>query len=170
MWAGTNAPETGGRGLYSFGDNEFTQHSADDGLPSNYTFQVAAAPDGSIWVATDALYNDPATASPDAAAGVARYDGTEWIAYTMEDGLLSNDAFIATGADGTVWAIHSEIPPYGYARFNGTTWTTYPTDQPVGGFRAAVDANGTLWTTANEELISFDGTTRTAHPSPFTRP
>jgi hypothetical protein len=169
VWAGTNAPGTGGRGLYSFDGNGFTQHSADDGLPSNETFQVAAAPDGSIWVATDALYNDPATAAPDAAAGVARYDGTEWTTYTIDDGLLSNDAFIATGPDGTVWAIHSEIPPYGYARFDGTTWTTYPTDRPVGGFRAAVDADGTLWTTANGELISFNGTA-TAYASPFTRP
>lgn len=170
VWAGTNAPETGGRGLYSFSDNELAHHSADDGLPSNSTFQVAAAPDGSIWVATDTLYNDPATASPDAADGVARYDGDEWTTYNMDDGLLSNDAVIATGADGTVWAIHNEIPPYGYARFNGTTWTTYPTDPPTGGFRSAVDADGTLWTTANGELISFDGTTRTAYPTPFTHP
>lgn len=59
---------------------------------------------------------------------------------------------------------------HGYARFNGTTWTTYPTDEPVGGFQAAVDANGTLWATTNGELTNFDGTTRTAYPSPFTRP
>lgn len=166
VWAGTNA----GRGLYSFNGNEFTRHPTDTGLPSNDTFQVAAAPDGSIWVATDALYNDPSTAAPDEAAGVARYDGTGWTTYTIDDGLLSNDAYVATGPDGTVWAIHSEIPPYGYAQFNDTAWTPYPTDQPVGGFRAAVDANGTLWTTAHGELISFDGTTRTTYPSPFTRP
>jgi hypothetical protein len=38
-----------------------------------------------------------------------------------------------------------------------------------------VDANGTLWmpanwTAAKGDLVSFDGTTRTTYPSPFTRP
>jgi len=169
LWAGTNSPDQG-RGLLSFDGTEIVRYTTEDGLPSDNAFQVAVADDGSIWVATDTLYNNPSTAMPDQAAGVARYDGTTWTTYTMEDGLLSNDAVIATGADGTVWAIHYEIPPYGYARFNGTTWTTYPTDQLVGGFRAAVDANGTLWTSARGELVSFDGTTRTTFPSPFPLP
>lgn len=168
LWAGTNDPGQG-RGLLSFDGTDIVRYSTEDGLPADNTFQVAAATDGSIWVATDVLYTDPSTASPDAAAGIARFDGTTWTSYTMADGLLSNDAYIATGPDGTVWAIHSEIPSYGYAHFNGMTWTAYPTDEPVGGFRAAVDANGTLWTTANGELISFNGTTTTTYSSPFTR-
>jgi hypothetical protein len=154
----------------SFDGTEIVRYTTEDGMPSGNAFQVAVSVDGSIWVATDTLYNDPSTALPDQAAGVARYDGTTWTTYTMDDGLLSNDAFVATGPDGTVWAIHSEIPPFGYARFNGTGWTAYPTDRLVGGFRAAVDANGTLWTAANGELVSFDGTKKTTYPSPFTRP
>ena len=87
----------------------------------------------------------------------------------MADGLLSNDAFIASGPDGTVWAIHSEIPPYGYTRFDGTTWSTYPTDQLAGGYRAAVDAEGTLWMIAPDGLVSFDGTATIVYPSPLNR-
>ena len=121
VWAGTNPPEGGGRGLFSFDGAHFTNHTTESGLPGDMAVQVAAQADGSIWVATDMLYDDPSAAAPDAAAGVARFDGTAWTAYTMADGLLSNDAFIASGPDGTVWAIHSEIPPYGYTRFDGTT-------------------------------------------------
>ena len=168
VWAGTNSAEGGGRGLFSFDGAQFTRHTTESGLPSGIAFQVAAAPDGSIWVATDALYDEPSTAAPDAAAGVARFDGTTWTTYTMTDGLLSNDAFIASGPDGSVWAIHSEIPPYGYARFDGATWTPYPTDQPTGGFRAAVDTDGALWTATDDGLVRFDGTTTTTYPTPFT--
>ncbi|MGI9584848.1 MAG: hypothetical protein ACR2N7_04595 [Acidimicrobiia bacterium] len=166
LWAGTN----GGRGLYAFDGTSWTSYTIADGLPDNQTFMVTAASNGTIWVATDALYNSPSTASPEAAAGVASFDGTSWTSYTIADGLLSNDTVVVAGPDGSVWAVHYEIPPYGYARFNGTEWTSYPVDEPVGGFRTDADANGTLWTIANGEVISFDGTTKTIYSTPFTHP
>jgi hypothetical protein len=169
VWAGTNDPGEG-RGVFAFDGTVFTHYTTDDGLPSDNAFQVTAAADGTIWVATDTLYNDPATASREAAAGIASFDGTAWTTYTIADGLLSNDAVVATSSDGTVWAVHSEIPPYGYARFDGTLWTSYPSEPPVGGFRATAAPDGTLWTISDQGLISFDGTTRTIHPSPFPRP
>jgi hypothetical protein len=163
VWAGSNY---GDGGVLRFDGTEFTRYTTEDGLPSNMVLQVTAI-DGTVWVATDALYGNPSTASPDEAAGVAAFDGTTWTTYTMADGLLSNDAVIATGADGSVWAVHYEIPPYGYSRFDGTEWRAYPFDPPVGGYRAEVTPDGTLWTISDGVLISFDGTTRTIHPSPF---
>ena len=167
LWAGTNAPGEG-RGLFAFDGTGFTRYTTDNGLPDDQTFVITAAPDGTIWAATDALYEDPSTASPEAAAGIAAFDGTTWTSYTIADGLLSNDAIVTTGPDGSVWAVHSEIPPYGYARFNSTDWTAYPFESPTYGFRVAVDADGTVWMAARQGLVGFDGTTQTVYPSPFT--
>jgi hypothetical protein len=165
VWAGSNY---GNGGVLRFDGTEFTRYTTDDGLPGNGVFQVASGTDGRIWAATDALYASPETASPDEAAGVVAFDGTTWTTFTMEDGLLSNDAVIATGADGTVWAVHYEIPPYGYSKFDEIGWTTYPFDFEVGGYRAEVGSDGTLWTISDEGLVSFDGITRTFHSTPFT--
>ncbi|MDF1596818.1 MAG: hypothetical protein P1T08_12135 [Acidimicrobiia bacterium] len=154
VWAATDHHSGG---VLSFDGAGFTRHTTEDGLPSDTVVQVTTGTDGTIWLATEA-------------AGVAAFDGTIWTTYTMADGLLSNDAVIATGIDGTVWAVHYGFPPYGYSRFDDTGWTTYPFDSPVGDRQAAVTSDGTLWTVSEDELTSFDGITRTIHPSPFTQP
>jgi membrane protein implicated in regulation of membrane protease activity len=166
VWAGTNSGDTG-RGLFMFDGAEFTHLTSADGLPDDNAFQVAVASDGTIWVATDVLYGNPEFAPPDAAAGIATFDGTSWTTYTLADGLLSNDGIVAAGPDGTVWVVHDEVGQRGYARFDGTGWTAYPSDLPVGGFRAVVDSEGTLWSTAEDGLVRFDGTTKTVYESPF---
>ena len=162
LWAAS--PDAG---LVAFDGTGFTQYTSADGVPSDTVVQVTTGVDGTIWVATDAPDDDP---SPDAAAGVAVFDGTTWTSYTMADGLLSNNAVIATGPDGTVWAVHSEDPPFGYSRFDGTRWTANQFGLPVGDRQAVATADGTLWTLDNEVAISFDGTTRTIRPSPFVQP
>jgi hypothetical protein len=159
LWAAKS-----GSGLIAFDGADFTERAIDDILLDD-VYQVTAGADGTIWVATDTEGSDPAEA-----AGVAAFDGTSWTSYTTSDGLLSNHAVIATGSDGTVWAVHSEIPPYGYSKFDGTSWTAYPFNHPVGGFQAGVGPDGILWTVSEEGLVSFDGITRTVHPSPFVRP
>ncbi|MBT8240580.1 MAG: hypothetical protein KJN63_05075 [Acidimicrobiia bacterium] len=166
VWAGTNDPGPG-RGLVIFDGDDFKRLTAEDGLPGDNVFQVSAAGDGTIWVATDVLYADPATASPDAAAGIARFDGIGWTTYTIDDGLLTNDGIVAAGPDGTAWVLHNEIAEKGYSRFDGAEWMAESSDPPVGGFRAAVDENGTLWTTTDAGLIAFDGSTKVVYPSPF---
>jgi glucose/arabinose dehydrogenase len=154
LWAGFNYDNGG---ILSFDGTRFTRFTTEDGLPSGEELRVSAGGDGTIWAATER-------------SGVASFDGTTWTSYTTDDGLLSNQAVIAAGSDGTVWAVHLDDPPYGYSRFDGSGWTTYPSDFEVGGYRAEVDPNGTLWTISDEGLISFDGITRTVHPSPFRPP
>jgi len=173
VWAGLFHPGEDlageGLGLISFDGASFTHHTTDTGLPSNSVFQVAAAPDGSLWAATDTFYSNPETARPDAADGVFHFDGTEWTSFTMDDGLLSNDAVVVVGADNTVWALHYEIPPYGYSSYADGIWTSHPTD-PVGfGFGAVMAPDGTLWSIdwSNGELINFDGATTVVHTPPF---
>jgi ligand-binding sensor domain-containing protein len=81
VWAGTTSG-----GLSTFVDGEL--------LPTEYPAKTARAlvrsPDGSIWAAS---YD-----------GAWRYDGFQWDAYTIEDGLRSNHlTAIAAGPDGTLW-------------------------------------------------------------------
>ena len=154
-------------GVFAFDGDGFTRYTTEDGLPSGAVRQVAVGADGTIWAATDR-------------SGIVSFDGTNWTTYTTDDGLLSNsNATVTTGEDGTVWAIHFVYLPYGYSRFDGGEWTSYRFDSPVGGSRAAVDADGTVWTvesddqppmwsssTLENDLVSFDGTARTILPSP----
>ncbi|HSR45060.1 MAG TPA: hypothetical protein VLT15_07505, partial [Acidimicrobiia bacterium] len=154
VWAGTNYSNGG---VLRFDGTDFTRYTVEDGLPSGQVVRVSSAGDGTIWAATER-------------SGVASFDGTTWTSYATADGLLSDQAVIAAGADGTVWAVHYERPPYGYSRFDGTEWTSYRFDQPVGGYRAEVIPDGTLWTISDEGLVSFDGTTRIIHASPFVQP
>jgi hypothetical protein len=154
LWAGTNS-DSGG--VLRFDGAGFSRYTTEDGLPRDRELRVSAAADGTIWAATER-------------SGIASFDGTSWTSYTTADGLLSNQAAIATGSDGTVWAVHLDDPPYGYSRFDGIGWTTYPFDFEVGGYRAEVTPDGTLWTISDEGLISFDGNTRTIYPTPFVQP
>ena len=200
VWAGTNAnddPGWGipssdfreGRGLFAFDGTGFTRYTTEDGLPDDRAFQVTVAPDGMIWVATDGPDRvepfvtldgsrllgqpNPANTPPEAAAGIARFDGTTWTPYTVADGLLSNNAVLAASPDGTMWALHYSTTPYGYSHFDGTAWTAYPTELPAGAFRtfrAEVAPDGTLWTISDQGVVSFDGTTPTIHTPPFPQP
>lgn len=154
LWAGTNSHSGG---VLRFDGAGFSRYTTEDGLPSDRELRVSAAADGTIWAATER-------------SGIASFDGTSWTSYTTADGLLSNQAVIATGSDGTVWAVHLDDPPYGYSRFDGIGWTTYPFDFEVGGYRAEVAPDGTLWTISDDGLISFDGNTRTIYPTPFVQP
>ncbi len=199
VWVGTNAnddPGWGipssdfreGRGLFAFDGTDFTRYTTEDGLPSDRAFQVSVDADGTIWVATDGpdhvnrivgeygfvWYEGPNTSlPPEAAAGIAGFDGTTWTPYTAADGLLSNNAVLAASPDGTMWALHSATTPYGYSHFDGTAWTAYPAELPAGAFRtfrAEVAPDGTLWTISDQGVGSFDGITPTIHTSLFPRP
>ena len=120
---------------------------------------VAAAPDGTIWVGTQGIYGDPdGDILP---AGVARFDGTEWTEVTTSDGLVSDEARVSAGPDGTVWALH----PEGISRFDGDSWVGYP--ELGNGGNAAVSPDGTLWVASSSGVVGFDGTaiTRLSLPS-----
>ena len=82
---------------------------------------------------------------------------------------MSNDAVVIVGADNKVWALHNEIPPYGYSSYEDGTWTPHPSDQAGYGLEAVMAPDGTLWGIdwPEGELISFDGATATVHTPPF---
>ena len=194
VWIGTNANDDPGwmrpddfhegRGLFTFDGSGFTRSTTDDGLPGDRVFQVAAAPDGTIWAATDGpdrvdvtiqsdgteMISNPDLLPPAAAAGIAHFDGDAWTSYTSADGLLSDTAAVFTGPDGTVWTIHTSLPPYGFSRFDGTQWTAYPSELPEDAFRvfrAAVAPDGTLWMASDHAVTSFDGASQRTYTDPF---
>jgi hypothetical protein len=171
VYAGMNVGTTGGTGMLAVFDPDGARTIADPAgvdRDGDLVIEVSVADDeGTLWAATDRLYDDPSTATADEAAGIVRMIGDERTVYTMADGLLSNDGFVAAGRHGTAWAIHTEVAPTGYSRFDGTGWIPIPADLPAGGFRSTVTPDGTLWWVSDDGLGSFDGLTHVEYRSPF---
>jgi sugar lactone lactonase YvrE len=145
VWAGTHER----KGVFSFDGTDWTHYTTSNGLPARVGSTVAAAPDGSVWAGSEQLNSNRG-------GGVAHFDGVAWTHYSTEDGLLSMNAEIAVGADGTTWAIHDA----GVSRFDGSSWTAFP-DITGRSHGASVDATGKLWMPAAEagviSVIGFDG-------------
>lgn len=153
LWAGPTHEAS----VYAYDGETWTIQTADDGVPGMVA-NVAAAPDGTIWVGTQGIYGDPD--GDTLPAGVARFDGADWTVFTTSDGLASDEARVFTGPDGTVWALH----PEGVSRFDGNSWVGYP--ELGNGGDAAVDEDGTLWMASSSGVVGFDGTTTTRLPLP----
>lgn len=152
IWAATNY-RTGG--VLRFDGEDFHRFTSGPGLPSETISQVAVGPGGVVWGTVDEVGPEE--------AGVVAYDGEVWTSYTTDDGLLSNNAYIAAGANGVVWAVHCNVPPYGYSRFDGMTWTATEFGLPVGDVRSVVSGDGTLWGSDNEYVVKYDGTARSVY-------
>ena len=98
---------------------------------------IVAAPDGSVWVATE--------------GGLARFDGTSWRPSTAaETGFATAPGSLAVAPDGTVWVTGyaCEGSPVRVARFDGRAWTVFgpqdglPAAEPGGCLGASVAATG----------------------------
>jgi parallel beta-helix repeat protein len=135
----------------------WTLYNMANGLGGNLIMDVAAAPDGSIWVAT--------LSEPGVGAGVARWDGAGWTTFTEADGLAEDFVQeIAFTPDGVVWFGTNES---GVSRFDpavaetGAAWTTYTRADGLAedNIRAiAVAPDGALWIGTQTAGIShFDG-------------
>ncbi len=104
-----------------------------DQLASNFVDALTSAPDGMLWVGTD--------------AGIHRLDPTHpdavWETYTREDGVGGSSSWataLAAAPDGTVWAA---ITNGDASRFRDGTWTSFE------GLRSydsvVVDVQGRAW-------------------------
>lgn len=88
IWVGTS-----GDAVYRYANGQWTRFDPNAPgvkLPSAYVLAVAAAPDGSVWFGTD--------------SGAARFDGANWSAYRVKDGLIQNrvlDVYVDTA--NAVW-------------------------------------------------------------------
>ncbi len=87
---GTTWFATENKGVYSFSIDTWTNFTTKDGLASDTVYAITAAPDGSVWFATD--------------KGISRFDGEVWVSFTSKDG-LPNEKFTsaAVAEDGSIW-------------------------------------------------------------------
>ncbi len=122
-------------GLHALVEGEIIAHTFDGVMPaSNFVDSFAAAPDGMLWVGTDAGIHrlDPS------------YPGMDWENYTREEGVGGGSSAWATALavapDGTVWAA---ITNGDASRYRDGKWTSYE------GLRSydsvVVDAQGRAW-------------------------
>lgn len=114
---------------------------------------VAPAPDGSVWVGTQA-------------AGLVHWDadGNDYRRYTPPALAGQSIDHVAVADDGTVWAASQAGPGVdgdgGVVRYDGETWTTYTDDGGLPATRVAAlvtAGNGTVWAATYEGLARFDG-------------
>ncbi len=89
--------------------------------------------------------------------GVARFDGSTWKTYTVDDGLPSVTVnALAVDTTGAVWA----ATPSGAARFDGEKWLTLTPDNS--GLKSeivttvGVAPDGTIWFGGWDWIASFD--------------
>lgn len=69
---------------------QYRNYDVNDGLPSSQIYEIIEDSKGYIWFGTD--------------RGVVRYNGYEFVTYTIRDGLTTNVIFhIDEGADGTIY-------------------------------------------------------------------
>ena len=73
-------------GVVCFDGQDWTEHSTEDGLPSNRILQLVLGTDGTLWALTD--------------RGVARFDGQGW---AKEAAAPMTARAMAIAPDGTLW-------------------------------------------------------------------
>ena len=116
-------------------------YSQDIDYFGSYAADIAAAPDGSIWVAGGMR------------AGVAHFNGTSWKTYTTEYGALpSNDvSHVAVTRDGHVWALTSA----GLADFNPVSGRWRNQSFLGNGFLLLSSPDGEMWLVDHDTLTRF---------------
>lgn len=132
----------------------FTTWTTADGLPANDLRDVAIAPDGAVWIATQ--------------LGVARFDGGTFTVHNTSShpGLANNDVqAIAVAPNGEVWA----GTDFGVSHFDGTAYTTYTTADGLGDDEVKcvrVAPNGDVWIGTINGVTRYSGGTFTAWGMP----
>ena len=143
-------------GIFAFDGARWTRHTAaSTGLPDAPVL-AGVASDGAVWAVMPAFCDSPTGPCPDPGHGVARFDGTRWIQYTVADGLANSAVELAIGPEGSVWATY-DLDPGTISRFDGTHWTTFVVDELAGWWGAGVAPDGSLWLASAESLARFDG-------------
>ncbi len=118
--------------LDRFAEGEWTVLPTPYALTRTYTYDVAAAPNGTLWFATEK-------------DGVFRLSNDSWTNYTTKDGLASNWVLcVIAVSDDSVWFCTDK----GVSHFDGRKWETFTTkDGLVNSWivSAALASDGTIW-------------------------
>jgi ligand-binding sensor domain-containing protein/flagellar hook assembly protein FlgD len=95
--------------------------------------------------------------------GLYRYDGENWIAYTIINSNLKSNHPVAlcVDNDNALWIGYGD-GRQGVSRFDGTTWTHYTPEDGLHSDRIldiTVSEDGHKWFGANEGICEYDGNT-----------
>ncbi len=101
--------------------------------------------------------------------GLSRYDGKNWITYTLADGLLDNEVLsLAQAPNGDLWVGTAN----GLLRVSDQDWTTFTTADGLASNTASVlyfDSAGRLWAASRDVSMGgvsvFNGQTWQAYTS-----
>ena len=151
-------------GVAVYDGSSWQEFTTTDGVPSHVLSNIEIAPDGTVWIATEARDHgepDPGEDPNVPAAGAASFNGETWTTYTTADGLASNDGEVVVAPDGTAWVTHGEA----VSRFDGDTWSAHDTP---GSLRSGAvgGSDGTLWLATYNGFVHFDGTDATPYTVP----
>lgn len=135
LWLSTN------KGISCFDGHGFKNYVPPGA--SNPVQCIATDKDGNIWMG---LYED----------GAYRYDGKQFVKFTVNDGLPNSVRCIYQDKSGTLWLTTDG----GASRYNGKTFTTYTTAQGLTNnivYDMLQDQSGKWWFATNNGISVFDG-------------
>ena len=151
IWAAT----VGGVSRYDpyveLGESEkaWKTFTAEDGLVANWVQSISQDRDGFLWFGT--------------AAGISQYEEKEFIRFSSEEGLASNQIQlegIAQDREGNLW-----FGGKGASRYDGKTFTTFTNaDGLIHDLVHSIlqDHDGKLWFGTEEGISQYDGKTFTS--------
>ncbi|MGC9471165.1 MAG: two-component regulator propeller domain-containing protein [Bacteroidales bacterium] len=142
----------GGLGEISMEDENyhFRWFGLEEGLPDLFLNGLSAAPDGTLWIAT----ND---------RGLVRFDGNSFRTYTIYNGLISNRInTVCAASNGDVWCGTGS----GICRFNGEGFFCITAEDEFGLINNTVnviieDRQGNVWAGTMDGLVRFTGNSMT---------
>jgi len=127
-WFGTDY------GAFKFNDLTWTRFSRDNGLRDNAVPSIAIDVSGNQWFGTSA-------------GGLTKFDGTNWIHYSIGEGLFFAAKTVAIDGLGNVW-IGQNGGMGGLAKFDGTNFITYKNwDKLISNYinTIFIDDKGNKW-------------------------
>ena len=127
----------------SIHSQSFDSFYEEDGLVSNSVNCVSTGEANNVYFGTQ--------------FGISHYNGTVWVNYTVEDGLVDNNVTAILISDGVIWA----GTDFGFSTYDGTDWTTYTTEDGLEDNRIKhffKDSDGLVWIGNNDGVSTFDGT------------
>lgn len=127
----------------------FINYTTANGLPDDYIRGgVAVDTNNNKWFGT--------------AAGVAKFDNTNWTVYSTANGLIDNyTSCIAVDKNNNIWVGTG----LGVSKFNGSTWTNYTSSDGLidnSVVYIATDIDGSVWFATTVGVSKFDGSTWTS--------
>ena len=131
-------------GIFRLNQNEWTSYSQSNGLPDDWSWKIAVAPDGSVWAGSF--------------PGLFRFDGQDWIRYPSPDEIRD----LAFDSEGALWV--ASVGLYRYSP--SVNDLPIPTKTPKPSSTPVMSATPTpVRTPHSMEIIDASGTSMKLIPS-----